>query len=226
METSHQTNFPPSYEEVLIDLDNPRPQWYLDINPRGLVPTIKYSVPGLFEEEIITESDIVSRFLADAFPSEFLPASKESPSSALERARINFFVDTWNTKVGNLLFPILMAKGDAKGEKVDAFAAAVEKEIEPLLKNARPFFNGSETLTLAEAILAPFVVRTYDYAADEELMPHALIEKLDALPNFSKWAKAVQERESVRKNYDGEGIAVKTKAKLGKMAEKMAAEKK
>lgn len=24
------------YEEVIIDLDTPRPQWYLDINPRGL----------------------------------------------------------------------------------------------------------------------------------------------------------------------------------------------
>lgn len=24
------------FEETIIDLDNPRPQWYLDINPRGV----------------------------------------------------------------------------------------------------------------------------------------------------------------------------------------------
>lgn len=89
--TLNELNLP--FEEVLIDLDTPRPQWYLDINPRGLVPAIKYSVPGLMDEEIITESGIVALFLCDAFPSHLLPASKESPFSALRRARINFFVD-------------------------------------------------------------------------------------------------------------------------------------
>jgi glutathione S-transferase len=49
------------FEEVIIDLDKPREQWYLDINPRGLVPSIKYTVPGLYDEEIITESSIVPR---------------------------------------------------------------------------------------------------------------------------------------------------------------------
>ena len=66
--------------EVIIDLNTPRPQWYLDINPRGLVPSIKYSVPGVYdEEEIITESAIVSQFLMDSFPSHLLPESKQEP---------------------------------------------------------------------------------------------------------------------------------------------------
>lgn len=65
------------YEEVLIDLSTPRPQWYLDINPRGLVPSIKYSVEGLYDEEIITESAIVAQFLMDEFPSHLLPGTGE-----------------------------------------------------------------------------------------------------------------------------------------------------
>lgn len=80
------------FEEVIIDLQTPRPQWYLDINPRGLVPAIKYSVPDIMDDEIITESGIVAQFLCDSFPSHLLPASKESPFSALKRARIGFFV--------------------------------------------------------------------------------------------------------------------------------------
>ena len=33
------------FEETIIDLDTPRPQWYLDINPRGIFATlIKHSI--------------------------------------------------------------------------------------------------------------------------------------------------------------------------------------
>lgn len=209
------------FEEIIIDLNTPRPQWYLDINPRGLVPAIKHTVPGLFDKEIVTESAVVSQFLADAFPSAFLPASKESPHAALQRARINFFVDAWNTKVQNQFFPLLTAQGDeAKEEKAAALVAAVEKEIEPLLQNAAPFFNGSETLTLAEAIVAPFLIRTYDFAEDGELAPKSLAERLNKLPNFGKWAKAVRERESVNKIYDRETVVARTKERIGKTVAK------
>lgn len=61
------------YEEVIIDLNTPRPQWYLDINPRGLVPSIKYTVPGVYDGEILTESAVVSQFLMEEFPGRLLP---------------------------------------------------------------------------------------------------------------------------------------------------------
>lgn len=67
------------------------------------------------------------------------------------RARINFFVDTWFSKVGSFWFQI--ATKDTKEEKealAKDFIAAVTKEIDPLLKNAAPFFGGSDKLTLAE----------------------------------------------------------------------------
>jgi glutathione S-transferase len=198
------------YSEVIIDLNTPRPQWYLDLNPRGLVPT---------KDEIITESAIVAQFLADAFPGPFLPASKESPTSALQRARINFFVDAWSSKVGSLLYPLFMASdAAAKDELVTKTVAAVEKEIEPLLANAAPFFNGSQELTLAEALVAPFLVRLLDASEEGELAPKALAEKLNALPNFAKWAEAVRTRPSVTGIYDAKKILEGTKARLAKMA--------
>lgn len=39
---------------------------------------------------------------------------------------------------------------EEKQEECKKWAATVEKEIEPLLKNANPFFGGSDKMTLAE----------------------------------------------------------------------------
>ena len=185
------------FEEVIIDLDTPRPQWYLDINPRGLVPSIKYTVEGIYDEEIVTESAIVAQFLADSFPGPLLPGPKEFPTAPLVRARIAFFVDTWNSKVSSFWFGALMAEGEEKEKKVDEWVKAVEKEIEPLLADAGPFFGGSKDFTFAEVHAAPFVVRWYALAKYEDLLPESLIKRFDALPNFSKWAKAIGEKESV-----------------------------
>lgn len=146
--TLRELNLP--YEEVIISLDRPREPWYLEINPRGLVPSIKIS-NGLLKDEIITESAIVSTFLADMFPSpRFYPASRESPTSALSRARMGFFVDTWITKVNTSMYPIMKAEGEAQEKLSVEMVAAVKKEIEPLLEGAGPFFGGSESMTLAE----------------------------------------------------------------------------
>ena len=138
------------YEEVIIPLDRPRESWYLKINPRGLVPTIKIS-NGILEDEIITESAIISTFIADMFPnSNFWPATRESPTSALTRARMAFFADTWIGKVNTYMYQIMKAEGEEK-EKLGAdLVEAVRKEIEPLLEDAGPFFGGSKTITLAE----------------------------------------------------------------------------
>ena len=137
------------YEEVIIPLDRPRDPWYLEINPRGLVPAIKITTAdGKLKDDIITESAIVATFLADLFPHPtFWPRSEEDP---LKRARINYFVDTWFSKVNSFMVPMLKAEGEEKEKVAGDLVAAIEKEIEPLLENAAPFFGGSESLTLAE----------------------------------------------------------------------------
>ncbi|KAF2178238.1 thioredoxin-like protein [Zopfia rhizophila CBS 207.26] len=204
------------YEEVTIDLDKPREPWYLDVNPRGLVPSIKYS-NGPLKEEIITESAIVSQFLADAYPSHLLPAADGSPTAALTRARINFFVDTWFSKAGSYWMQIV--RKDSKEEQetlVKEFISVVAKEIEPLLKDANPYFGGSEKLTLAEALTAPFILRIYALAKND-FLPQSAISGLNALPNFSKWAEEVIKHESVTYIWDEETILKATKAKAASL---------
>src|SRR5215469_1841401 len=111
---------------------------------------MKYS-SGSLHNEIITESAIVAQFLCDSKPSHLLPASNSSAEAALFRARLNFFVDTWNTKVGSYMFSMFRAEGyEEKEAKSKEWVAAVQREIEPLLNTANPFFGGSKDLTLAE----------------------------------------------------------------------------
>lgn len=138
----NELNIP--YKEVLIDLDTPRPDSYLKVNPRGLVPSLD------FNGEIITESGIVSQFLADAYPSHLLPPSN-TPEGALRRARVAFFVDAFHTKFHGRLQQIIFAKSGADADAaLEAAVAGLVKEVEPLLADAKPFFGGSEKLTLAE----------------------------------------------------------------------------
>lgn len=198
------------YKEVIIDLTKPREPWYLDINPRGLVPAID------FNGEIITESGIVAQFLADAYPSHVLPAAG-STEGALRRARIGFFVDTWFTKAGSFWFQILRQEDEAEKERLSKeLVAAVGKEIEPLLKDAKPFFAGSEKVTLAEVLTAPFILRIYRFAANG-LLPQSIISGFDTLPNFSKWAATIIKTESVTYIWDEATIVAGTKKRLETM---------
>ena len=85
------------------------------------------------------------------FPdSSFWPATRESPTSALTRARVAFFADTWVGKVQTYMYQILKADWEEKEKAGAELVEAVRKEIEPLLEDAGPFFGGSKTITLAE----------------------------------------------------------------------------
>jgi glutathione S-transferase len=80
------------FEEEIIDLSVPRTAEYLEVNPRGLVPSLKY------DGHVLTESAIVASFLADAFPAGGLVPPSTDPAGALTRARIAFFVDAYFSK--------------------------------------------------------------------------------------------------------------------------------
>ncbi|KAK7181197.1 hypothetical protein DPSP01_003286 [Paraphaeosphaeria sporulosa] len=198
------------YDEVIIDLAKPREPWYLEVNPRGLVPSIN------FNGEIITESAIVSQFLADAYPSHLLPPS-DSVDNALKRARINFFTDTWTTKAGSFWFKIALEDSEEEKEKLtQELIGVVNKEIEPLLKDAAPFFGGSSKLTFAEAIVAPFILRLYAFAK-HGLLPKSVTDGLDRLPNFSKWAAEVIKHDSVTYIWDEEKTLEGSKKKFASL---------
>lgn len=132
------------FKEEIIDLSTPRTDAYLKVNPRGLVPSLSY------DGQILTESAVVSWFLADAHPSHLVPDTG-SKEAAFARARISFFADTFINKVATVGYKIYTVANDDEVAAVGhAQVEAIVREIEPLLKDAAPFFGGSEKLTQAE----------------------------------------------------------------------------
>ncbi|KAL7629805.1 hypothetical protein AAE478_001328 [Parahypoxylon ruwenzoriense] len=199
------------FEEEIIDLSVPRTPEYLKINPRGLVPSLD------FNGEILTESAIVANFLADAFPSHLVQASNV-PGGALARARIAFFVDTFISKVNTSFFKALFAKTDSEVDSfIKEYVDAVIKEIEPLLENTAPFFNGSDKLTQAEVLTGSFIIRLFTLPK-YGILPERILDDLSVkAPNFYRWGQAVSKHPSVTGIYDEENIAARTKDRLAKL---------
>ncbi|EKD17800.1 glutathione S-transferase domain-containing protein [Drepanopeziza brunnea f. sp. 'multigermtubi' MB_m1] len=203
------------YTEEIIDLSTPRTAEYLKINPRGLVPSISYN------GEIITESAIVSKFLADAHPSHLVKTSSE-PGGALQRARIDFFVDAFFSKVNGAFYALLKAEGAEKEKLGDAYVQNVVKELEPYLQDAAPFFGGSKQLTLVEVLTGSFLLRILGLAKPEykelNLLPSSMLDGLEAkAPAFWKWANATVAEKSVNFIWDEKLVAEGTAGMVAKM---------
>ncbi|RDW87052.1 glutathione S-transferase family protein [Aspergillus mulundensis] len=207
------------YEEVIIDLDTPREPWYLEINPRGLVPTISYN------GTIIPESGIVAQLLADAHPSHLVPPSN-TEAGAIQRARISFFVDTFFTKVWPHAFAAQKAGSDEERSAAsEALVAAIENNnVEDLLypegAGSGPFFRGAEKLTQVEVLTGSFLLRLlslHRYGLLAAELPCLLEERT---PRFWKWASEVVKQESVNYIWDEERVGTRTAKKIKALAQK------
>ena len=67
-----------------------------------------------------------------------------------------------------------------------------------------------------QALTAPFVIR-YQAFGETDVMPKSMLKGLDALPNYSKWSKAVRADDSVTYRYDGPEIAKFMKERVEKL---------
>ncbi|KAL4952943.1 thioredoxin-like protein [Aspergillus filifer] len=202
------------YEEVIIDLDTPREPWYLEVNPRGLVPTISYN------GTIIPESAIVAQLLADAHPSHLVPPSN-TPEGAIQRAHISFFVDTFFSKVWSQAFAAQKAANEEdRAAATEALVTAIEKnDLEGLLypagSGSGPFFRGAEKLTQVEVLTGSFLLRLLSlYKPQYGLLSENLPTLLETrAPKFLKWAQAVVKEESVNYIWNEENVGTRTAKK-------------
>jgi len=158
----------------------------------------------------------VSWLLSDAYPDHLAPPSN-APGGPEKRARIAFFVDTYFTKFQSSLFKLFAAKTDADAEPiVDAAVDQLVKELEPLLKDAKPFFGGSDHITIAEVLTGSFVIRLVKLSK-AGLYPSKLSSSIaERAPNFWRWAEKVAEHPSVTSIFDEEKIIASTKARIAK----------
>ncbi|KAJ9604755.1 hypothetical protein H2200_010869 [Cladophialophora chaetospira] len=208
------------HEEVLIDMDVPRPEWFLQLNPRGLVPVLQYTPPSSGQTLNLTESAQIVNFLTDIYPSHLIPALPSAAPDDIEaratvahlRYRMSFFVDTYFTKVNPLMFKLVGADhGEPQEKIVDEILRLLEKEIEPLLLDTGedgkgPYFAGSGRLTVVEAMTTPFILRMVDFCNDVIFPSRLATAMVDAnrFPKFAKWAQLCMQHPSVTSTWDKE----------------------
>jgi glutathione S-transferase len=193
----HELHIP--YDLENIDITKPRTAEYLAINPRGKVPAL------VCEGNNIAESAIIVQFLVDAYPSSSLTPAPGGVTAAVQRAKVAWFFDTFMQTVHMGYGPLIMASSPEEAEAAaETINNAVIKDIEPLLADAKPFFGGSATLTLAEALTLPLFIRLFKLS-EAGVFPESMAKTFtQRTPNFYAWTQRGFDHPSVSGTYEEE----------------------
>ncbi|EJU04188.1 glutathione S-transferase C-terminal-like protein [Dacryopinax primogenitus] len=201
------------YDAVEIDLQN-KPVWYQpNINPASKVPAIVYGATQADKTVAppnttkLAESLVLVEFFADLVPSSHL-----LPSDPVERAKARFFI----TLVGDKFNPAWQGLA-AKGEGEEAVLAAV-KQIAGELDPQGPYALGKEW-TIADTAIAPFVGRLYliakeDIGAWEAGTGPKLLQQLEQVPHWDRYAKALLARDSYKESFPTEYLSERLKERF------------
>ncbi|KAK9476754.1 thioredoxin-like protein [Lipomyces japonicus] len=177
------------FEYIEIDLRN-KPEWFLrDVNPGGKVPTLKYG------DDYLIESAITTEFVANLFPETNL-----IPKDPFVSAEARLLTDRFQEFVSPVYREVVF---QAKTEAADKLFDAIDKFL-PYLKNAAPFFNGSDHPLLAEILIAPFVSRLY-LLLESKFVANETFTKLSTDPKykyFHEWAVALINSPGVTGTFD------------------------
>lgn len=170
------------HDLTFIDLDD-KPDWFLDVSPRGKVPVL------IVDDEPIFESNVINELLEELYPTPSL-----FPDDPLERARhrawISYNSDVLMSEAATLWF----AREDR--EAIEAARDRLREGFEEVdgqlrQRSAGPYFDG-DAFGLVDAVYAPLFNR---WEAAQKLGHSDLLDGLDALDSYRE---ALVGRESVR----------------------------
>jgi glutathione S-transferase len=141
-----------AYETVEVPRPRPRPDWYLELNPAGGVPTL---VDGDF---VLSESNAILRYLAQREGRDDL-----YPTDLRAHAFVDRLLDNWSTLVRPALFPLELARGlfdqpdDSQVEPSVGPATTALLAVERMIAD-----NGTMTgtFTIADMCAAPTLFRS------------------------------------------------------------------
>ncbi|XP_032668047.1 pyrimidodiazepine synthase-like [Odontomachus brunneus] len=172
-----------AYEIVNINLKN-KPEWYLEINPKGTVPSYIDS-----SGETLTDSLLIANFLDEKYPE---PALYNEETKARDLELQDHF-----TKIAIIFKNCLLEEDKRPLEEIVAeimdYLDTYEQEL-----NVRqtPFFGGSKPGML-DILIWPWVERA-------KVLP--LIYKQstgfdkERFPNLMKWISEMKEQQCVKEN--------------------------
>lgn len=191
-----------AYKLTLIDLAD-KPDWFLEISPRGKVPVL------LVDDHPIFESAVINEFLDEAFPEPPM-FSDDVLLRAQDRAWVVFCNDVLMPAYAKLWF----AKAgqdervaEAKEEIVNALGK-IEKRLES--RESGPYFSG-EAFGLVDVVFAPIFTR-------REAGKKMFGDFDGNFPQWNKYGSNLLKRDSVQ-----DAKADELTEKMGAMFEKLQA---
>lgn len=209
--TLHEKGVPHRYVEI-----NPykKDRELLDLNPRGLVPTLR--VPGGEggeKDHALYESLVVCEYLDEAFDGE---GEKLLPGGAYERARCRLWIDHVATRIVPGFYRVLQhtpekpySLTEAREELVKHIKTFV-RELDP----EGPWFLG-EKFSLVDVALAPwakrlFIIDHYKDGGSGVPGPEAVQgEDGEVWKRWNVWFDAVKERQSVKETWSDDEEYIK-----------------
>ncbi|XP_047208411.1 glutathione S-transferase omega-1-like [Girardinichthys multiradiatus] len=156
-----------------------KPDWFLEKNPLGLVPTLETPAG-----EVIYESPITCEYLDEAYPEK-----KLLPSSPFGKAQQRMMLEHFS-KVIPYFYKIPTARRN--GEDVSGQEAELKEKFaklnEHLEKKKTKFFEG-DTITMIDYMMWPFF---------ERIEVLELKHCLDHTPELKKWTEHMLEDPAVK----------------------------
>jgi glutathione S-transferase len=153
--------------ETIEIAHSPKPDWYLNINPRGKVPAIRIPADG---NAVVYESAICDEYLCDYYEHSREDGDDDEsrqtllPRAPSVRARMRLLNDHYDTVVGKAQFTYLMHQtseeedGNTEHELAEALNQSLNVYETALADSGGPYLLGAD-FTLADVHLAPFFVR-------------------------------------------------------------------
>jgi glutathione S-transferase len=171
----------------------PKPDWFLKINPRGKVPALK--VPSLGYDAVIYESAICNEFLCDYASMKLNKEHTIMPSDdPLLRAKIRLWNDYCDSIYSKTQFTFLMNKDETKDAELRNEMENALLFYEQLLsESGGPYLTGNE-FSIADIHLFPFIQRMV--VTLKHWKGYTL--PTDKFPNTINWFESCSGRQSVK----------------------------
>ncbi|XP_076142177.1 glutathione S-transferase omega-1-like [Alosa pseudoharengus] len=166
------------HETVNINLKD-KPDWFLEKNPLGLVPTLE-TVNG----QVIYESPITCEYLDEVYAEK-----KLLPSDPFEKAQQKMLLEHFS-KVTPYFYKIPMGKKN--GEDVSSLEAELKERLSKLnevLVNKKTKFFGGDSVSMIDYMMWPWFERM-------EMME--LTHCLDGNAEFKKWVQFMLQDPTVK----------------------------
>lgn len=197
--TLHEKNIPHQYIEI-----NPyhKAPEFLELNPRGLVPTLAVPMDAQGKEQKpLYESLVLCEYLEEAFSDEDKYGPKLLPVDVYERARCRLWIDHISTRIVPGFYKFIQHTPD-KAYSIEEARKEFLSNIKTLVQEmdpSGPWFLGQK-FSLVDIMLAPWAKRLFlidHYKPNGVGIEQVRNDNAETWTRWERWFDAVNKRPSV-----------------------------